>query len=551
MSADPGCGKSVLSSFLVEELKGTHTSATPTSTICHFFFKDDSDAQSSASNALSAILHQLCDAKKQLIQYPLKEYSKKKDKFVTEVATLWTLIVSATAQKDCGTVICIIDGLDECQADSRKLLLDALVGFYSAQLQDQVQPENRQLKLLVTSRPYPEIERCFRKLPTVRLRAEKETAAISEDIARVVRARVEAIGENKRLTPARISELCHRLTNNADRTFLWVSLILGMIEESARASQSALDDMITQIPSSLDAIYAKILAHSTDAIYAKKLLHIIVAAVEPMSPQQLNIALCIDEHHSSSAGLEDDLEPDFETTMKALCGLFIRVIYGRVYLVHQTAREYLMEPAGELLAKPVPEAPSHSERWKHSLDTLQSNRILAHSCVWYLRIFALPGKGVLDESLIKNRNGPTVTGRGSSSHVTAYVLDTSQKEEEDERWERRMGYRKNHWDSSSEDEDQPRVRKVNLAYEKAIRRGEVDEDGYYSSEPGSPIINSWDRMDPQIALDSFMPYAGAWWHIHLRESNIEPHEPLCRDVSLLCELDSGFFDIWTPIFRTT
>ena len=39
LSADPGCGKSVMASFLVRHLKEVRTGAV----VCYFFFKDDSE----------------------------------------------------------------------------------------------------------------------------------------------------------------------------------------------------------------------------------------------------------------------------------------------------------------------------------------------------------------------------------------------------------------------------------------------------------------------------------------------------------------------------
>lgn len=77
----------------------------------------------------------------------IEEYRKKGNGFVNEVATLWKLIIAAAARKDCGTVIYILDSLDECEAASRNLLLDALIEFYCAQLQEQVQRENSHLKV--------------------------------------------------------------------------------------------------------------------------------------------------------------------------------------------------------------------------------------------------------------------------------------------------------------------------------------------------------------------------------------------------------------------
>ena len=54
LSADPGCGKSVLSKVLVDEGLATGKCGLT----LHFFFKDNAD-QSSAATAMCALLHQL------------------------------------------------------------------------------------------------------------------------------------------------------------------------------------------------------------------------------------------------------------------------------------------------------------------------------------------------------------------------------------------------------------------------------------------------------------------------------------------------------------
>src|SRR5882724_2259326 len=50
VSADPGCGKSVLSRFLADR----ELQATRNRTICYFFFKDDNEDQKTATTALCA-----------------------------------------------------------------------------------------------------------------------------------------------------------------------------------------------------------------------------------------------------------------------------------------------------------------------------------------------------------------------------------------------------------------------------------------------------------------------------------------------------------------
>ncbi|KAL8812788.1 MAG: hypothetical protein Q9200_000755 [Gallowayella weberi] len=68
VTADPGCGKSVLSIFLVNSFKGSE--GTPAMLenriVCHFFFKDDADSNRSATNGLASVLHQLFSQDREL-----------------------------------------------------------------------------------------------------------------------------------------------------------------------------------------------------------------------------------------------------------------------------------------------------------------------------------------------------------------------------------------------------------------------------------------------------------------------------------------------------
>lgn len=62
VSADPGCGKSVLSRYLIDEVL-LHDDRT----ICYFFFKDDFEDQKGALRAVCTLLHQLFVARRELV----------------------------------------------------------------------------------------------------------------------------------------------------------------------------------------------------------------------------------------------------------------------------------------------------------------------------------------------------------------------------------------------------------------------------------------------------------------------------------------------------
>src|SRR5437588_8771698 len=78
LSADPGCGKSVIASYLVK-----HLESRPDAIVCYFFFKDDSEEQRSATFALCAVLHQIFKRRPHLIEFAREEF-KAKGKGFTE-----------------------------------------------------------------------------------------------------------------------------------------------------------------------------------------------------------------------------------------------------------------------------------------------------------------------------------------------------------------------------------------------------------------------------------------------------------------------------------
>lgn len=374
VSADPGCGKSVLASFLIQELSSRESQSTLPGTVCYFFFKDDNDKQKSATYALCALLHQLLTAHNCLVKHAAREFEIKENKVIEEFGTLWCIFTSCLADPGCGDVICVIDGLDECEASSRDPLIKSLVSFYT---EAEGRKTNRtSLKCIITSRPYGSIERLFHKHPTIRLKAEDETDAISLDIERVVKAKVDELGACWGHSARALTALRENLIRNADRTFLWVSLILQLLEESARASEAAFQEILSKIPTSLNAVYENMLDRSPDQIEARKILHIVVAAIRPLTLQEVNVALAIRPGHKSMDDLQPHLEPAIDIAVKNLCGLFVRVIDSRIYLVHQTAREFLRSESMSVVPNPG--------IWKHSLCSVESNLVLAEICVSYL-----------------------------------------------------------------------------------------------------------------------------------------------------------------------
>ncbi|EPE35822.1 Ankyrin repeat-containing protein [Glarea lozoyensis ATCC 20868] len=340
VSADPGCGKSVLSKSLIDQdLKSKQAGA-----MCYFFFKDDNQTQQNIATAISAILHQLFSQNPMLIKYAMKDYEADGHKLPESFHTLWDIFIKAVADPKAGEVFCILDALDECAEEGRYQIINAV-----NQLYQKAKPEEStsQLKFLITSRPYLDIERRLSDLtssyPKIRLQGEQEYNAISREIDLVIRRRVRKLSSELRLNHLEQSTLEAELLRTTHRTYLWLTLILDIVRGTINPTSRKLRATINNLPTTVNKAYEAILSKigEDEKPLAWKLFHIIVAAARPLTLQEMNVALAIDRQHQSYSDLDLDSEARFEATVKNISGLFVTVVDHKVYLIHQTAKDFL------------------------------------------------------------------------------------------------------------------------------------------------------------------------------------------------------------------
>ncbi|GKZ35264.1 hypothetical protein AbraIFM66950_005858 [Aspergillus brasiliensis] len=376
VSADPGCGKSVLTRYLVDEVLLSDDERT----VCYFFFKDDFTDQKSATSALSVVLRQLFVAQPHLLHDAiLAKMDTDGDKLTQSFSELWSILTSVSTNATASEIICVLDALDECQDEDRKKLIDAVKDFYSGP------HNNSKLKFLITSRPYEHIRRglsgLITELPTIHLSGDdgREAEQISHEIDLVIRRRVHDISKQRSLMEQECKMLINSLTGVQNRTYLWVSLILDVLENTPEFSKGKVHRILSDLPTTVDSAYERILNRSPDKEKAKVLLHIITAAMRPLYLEELSLALALSACFQAPTDIADDMEPvyRFRKTLRDLCGLFVIILDDKVYLLHQTAKEFLVQNNKYT----IDETLSQSTGWKSSLLPGESNRMLAEICI--------------------------------------------------------------------------------------------------------------------------------------------------------------------------
>ena len=378
ISADPGCGKSVLARLLIDnELRSTSTH-----TVCYFFFKDNEE-QNSLATAFCAILHQLFDAQPQLLQYAMPLWDKNGKRFPSEVYDLWKAFVTAVTSQSAGRVIVIIDALDECRQKDLKILIGLLRRFYN----ESSKPTSRNncLKFLVTSRPYNEIEDSFQKIepkmPMIRLRGEFENDKIHEEIDLVIRRKIDILAIENDLSQSTKKNLEQKLLKMEHRTYLWLYLAIEDIENtfggSLQPDSESIESLI--LPMSVEEAYEKLLARvpKFQKEIVAQIFHIIIGAHRPLTTSEMAMALGIHRRKGSQAFQDFKItEGRLEKKLRDLCGLFVFINHSKIYFIHQTAKEFLLQTETELM----------TNVWRHTINPREPNITMTAICVEYLSL---------------------------------------------------------------------------------------------------------------------------------------------------------------------
>ncbi|KAL6786279.1 hypothetical protein J3E68DRAFT_447379 [Trichoderma sp. SZMC 28012] len=381
VTADPGCGKSVLAKYLIDHR------LSQSATVCYFFFKDQD--QNTTRQALCALLHQLFIQKPRLIKHAMKLFDEQGHGLINSTKSLWKILQQAIEDPESGPIIIVLDALDECaESEFADLIQEVQEQFDRASSSS----SKNKFKYFLTCRPYEQITYQFhgllRRFPNIRIPGEEKSESISEEVNRVIKHRIKQLSAKKRF-PAKISSyLEEKLQETTHRTYLWVYLVFDYLEKNVliKKTLKEIELAITTHPKNVNEAYEGILSRSKNEHIVRRALSIILAASRPLTLSEMNIAMNINDttqNHTTNTFDDLDLEDEdnFKSRLRSLCGLFISIYHDNIYFLHQTAREFLLAD----LASPT--AVPSGLHWHHSITSRQAHNTLAELCVLYLNLF--------------------------------------------------------------------------------------------------------------------------------------------------------------------
>ncbi|KAG2051859.1 hypothetical protein BDR06DRAFT_973430 [Suillus hirtellus] len=352
LNGQPGSGKTILASAVIDKIQGGGQKL-------GYFYCDFRDKRTTnAATVLRSLVVQLLlhstddwitkvhhlereDSNAEVDFISLNELGQQQhngDGCPTDLRFLRQLLVEASRLVH--RPVLVIDALDECKdySDLVQHLVDLQAG-------------DAQLRLFVTGRGEPDIQKAFHDLPTMALKDSAEQ--MKEDIC--VHIAEETQTHLLRRPETLRNLISEKLLEKAEGMFRWVQCQLDEIRHCARDID--IKDALDNLPDGLNETYDRIICgiqqkgRGYDKI-AENCLLWLAGALTPLTLDQLDEAMMIDVKQSI---LNPDLRASDPMDIVVACGSLVTYdeTTGVVALSHYSVKEYLISPRPNNILKSI------------------------------------------------------------------------------------------------------------------------------------------------------------------------------------------------------
>jgi ankyrin repeat protein len=244
----PGRGKTMLSVFLVEELKKNQP-------VMYYFCINEDARRNNAAAVLRSLLWQITRIHPELAYHFLAhlgagefDAARRIEASLSSVETLWITFVTICRDPKVAKLGFIIDGLDECDEKSRDWLASR---FYHVQKESVIQ-NSHPPKIVIISRDIPRLRTCS----TLRLDPDHD-GDIGKDVRRFVSARVKELWALDGLDKLHRQQVESTLLARSEGMFLWVGF--AMAELRTKRTVLEVEQCLRDMPAGLPAFYGRML----------------------------------------------------------------------------------------------------------------------------------------------------------------------------------------------------------------------------------------------------------------------------------------------------
>ena len=318
----PAMGKTMLAGHVVDYIRARR----PNESCLFHFFSGNHQNKRTITYCLRSIASQLAIENVEFRQELVKLHEETGLSFNSQeqnFGVLWEKVFEGIIFKlKTRPMYCVLDALDE--ADSPGYLVNVLVKIQSL----------TQIRFFITSRPMrvpsgsaagdSSIYTCFM--------SESDT---SSDIHSYVQAVVDEALPNSEMELR--EDIVRKVISKSEASFLWVRLTLENLRENWH-TQEDIRNTLNEMPIGMGSLYSQMLERiksqsPRSQLIAERILTWVTLSWRPLGVAELQTAL--EPEVSDFVNLAE--------TVTQICGNFVSVDSDRVFLVHMTARQFLLE----------------------------------------------------------------------------------------------------------------------------------------------------------------------------------------------------------------
>jgi ankyrin repeat protein len=392
-----GCGKTTMAAYIVQCLSKYPQ---PNAIVCRFFCDNKNEEHQNATILLRSLIFQIVDRRKKLVKLVRKASDSGGMQIFDRFDALWNLFVRLVQAERTFRISVVIDAIDECDESTQKRILDRISELLAL-------GDSTSVKFFITSRPdTPTIlAMSLSSTRLVRLALEQRQDKISHDVNLVIHHRVNNIIERGGCKPSTGQKIADLLIAKADKTFLWVSLVLPQLEARRVLESPDIFSSIERLGTGVALIYTQFLSSipEEDQALAARMLRLLVVSAETLTSDEFGIFLAIDHKYKSTTFRHDSILFDAKTAQAAL-GPLVRVSDSKIELAHLTLKEYLLELSNR---------PNDPLSKIFGVDLLRDTVTLATACISYLLLDEFQGD-------IFSGNSPTMSSPISMAKEMLY-----------------------------------------------------------------------------------------------------------------------------------
>ena len=227
-----------------------------------------------------------------------------------------------------GNVFFMIDALDECDAKIHELL-DCIIREDS-----KISPK---IKWLTTSRNEATFTERLGRHRQLHTSLELNSLHVARAVASFIDYKVKGIADLKAYDSELQVFVQESLRAKAEDTFLWVALVCKELSKVRQQPQQKVRSLLEKTPAGLIPLYERMLDQvlhqedKDDAELSRRILCSVILAKRPLRLEEIAVFANVSDDEGDVKGLV------------GLCGSFLTIREETVYMVHQSATDYLSD----------------------------------------------------------------------------------------------------------------------------------------------------------------------------------------------------------------